>query len=759
MWSQVIKMLKDSGRLGFSLPLRCFYHPDTPIEVITPEDFLRKAPEGGCSEQCDQELECGHPCTFKCHSKERHESVVCQTPCERVHPKCGHTCTLHCGLECGKCMAPVTLELKCGHTVSNVACHESRLIAASIKCDTLVEQKVPGCGHAVMMRCGKTTLDPHFICKAECGALLLCGHQCFNPCNMCRAIMKDEVSHGHCKTRCGRPYSECSHECEAVCHAEDACPACESPCEARYVLLLRSAIDAFLCSVTVSTTCFDGENRHTDNETYRCSHSVCSKRCNEACSPCAEPCNAGCEHQGFCTMPCAVPCNVLPCSRRCDKSLACGHQCPCNCGEPCPEWGYCQVCANPTIKQTIANYTEGLKYEEIDLENNPLIVPSCGHIMDTVSMDTYMAASSSPDVIRHLVLALPSDPRPLSVENVNQCFTCRGSLQDINRYNRISKRSSLDANTIKFDKCTSEHLIPLASALQLEQKTLLQSKMHLSEEKIGNLDQFAVRGSSFAHPFLPTRVRIGGPRGVQLHNISEMSGLKSRLGPMLALRDAVNKVSDQVKQDERVFEQVHHLSQKSLLTDGGIGEPTPIQQVFVLQAPAYLYNQLLLLLCEYDIMSDITIMHREQTPTMAKKHQWLTKPLSIDFHFNRLECLRLAHDAKLRKQPFIEYKARTLYAAFVTLERVAPSPTSNVQQIISDATQELYMAKEIRQRFSSIDDEDTRMTSALGDRSWVRHPISDKELAKIKTLAPEGSACGSWHYCTNMHLVSSRSAS
>ncbi len=99
MWSKVIKLLKDAGNMGPSLPLCCPQHPDTSIDVSTPEDFLRKAPEGGCALQCGLELHCGHICTYKCHSEARHQSVTCREPCERLHGDCGHLCTRYVHFE------------------------------------------------------------------------------------------------------------------------------------------------------------------------------------------------------------------------------------------------------------------------------------------------------------------------------------------------------------------------------------------------------------------------------------------------------------------------------------------------------------------------------------------------------------------------------------------------------------------------------------------------------------------------------------
>ena len=44
MWSQVILILSRNGNIGTSLALCCSRHPETTIEVVTPDDFARLSP-------------------------------------------------------------------------------------------------------------------------------------------------------------------------------------------------------------------------------------------------------------------------------------------------------------------------------------------------------------------------------------------------------------------------------------------------------------------------------------------------------------------------------------------------------------------------------------------------------------------------------------------------------------------------------------------------------------------------------------------
>ena len=117
MWREVIKLLQEAGNTGYSIPLCCPKHPETQIDAVTAEDFHTRAPEGGCDLQCDLRLECGHACSFKCHSKSRHEAVICQEPCPRVQPKCGHACQKNCGAACGDCTTKIKdVALQCKYS-------------------------------------------------------------------------------------------------------------------------------------------------------------------------------------------------------------------------------------------------------------------------------------------------------------------------------------------------------------------------------------------------------------------------------------------------------------------------------------------------------------------------------------------------------------------------------------------------------------------------------------------------------------------
>jgi hypothetical protein len=90
MWAEVAAMLSEDNNIGTSLELQCPRHKDSSITISKPEDFLLRAPEGGCDKPCGEELDCGHACPTKCHSEVMHRAVRCMQKCTKVLTACSH---------------------------------------------------------------------------------------------------------------------------------------------------------------------------------------------------------------------------------------------------------------------------------------------------------------------------------------------------------------------------------------------------------------------------------------------------------------------------------------------------------------------------------------------------------------------------------------------------------------------------------------------------------------------------------------------
>jgi hypothetical protein len=162
-----------------------------------------------------------------------------------------------------------------------------------------------------------------------------------------------------------------------------------------------------------------------------------------------------------------VPCDLLPCSERCAKMLACGHRCPSICGEVCPGVAYCQICAHPTIKGMVVDFILSSTFEDVDLDENPCIMPSCGHILTLESMDGHMSMSDFYTMNGEgSIVDLKNSAEPFSASGMKSCPTCHGHLRNLNHYSCIVRRALIDEATKKFIVWANMEFIPLVTKMQ-----------------------------------------------------------------------------------------------------------------------------------------------------------------------------------------------------------------------------------------------------------------------------------------------------
>ncbi|KAF1956385.1 hypothetical protein CC80DRAFT_563213 [Byssothecium circinans] len=433
MWEKVIGMLRATDAIDTSLDLCCPRHPETMMQIRSPDDFARISPEGGCREACTDRLpDCGHRCQSKCHSAAMHDVWKCDRPCERRHPACGHACQKQtCGEDCGLCTILVeSVQLPCGHPKKNVRCHLTQNLS-SIRCDALTEKKVPDCNHTVKVKCYQDVTTDWFRCPTPCGVHLTCGHTCPGTCGRCNTTDVSGgivIQHAKCTKVCGRPFGACNHTCQQSCHSGTDCGLCHNQCE------------------------------------VKCKHSRCRLECHQACAPCSEPCTWSCEHQNDCTMPCAAPCNRLPCDKRCTKLLPCGHQCPGLCGEDCPEQ-YCQACGFKGDAQV--DMLEFKEYHEIDLNETPIVALSCGHFFTMETLDGLAGLSEVYETNAKTGEITGLKKMPQLATKIPACPHCQTPIRQhaTQRYNRLINRAVIDQMTQRFITTSQEEFYKLDERL------------------------------------------------------------------------------------------------------------------------------------------------------------------------------------------------------------------------------------------------------------------------------------------------------
>ena len=705
MWSEVISILERSKNIGPSLALCCPRHRDTPIEVSVPDDFVRLAPEGGCAKRCSSRLPCGHACPNMCHSTSLHNAVRCLERCQRVKKGCEHECPRPCGDRCeAECQVIMSnIRLPCGHIAKKLRCHEAQA-PEKVLCQVQVQQVMSHCEHRIVVRCYELPLTDDYPCSATCGAALTCGHDCTHDCKECN-IRRDgriaERTHGVCNTQCGRPYTTCSHSCKASCHGESPCQLCREPCE------------------------------------VSCVHSKCNKQCQEPCVPCVEDCSWSCPHRGRCPLPCAVPCDLLPCSERCEKMLSCGHRCPSICGEACPDVQYCQLCAEPTVKERIVDFILSSTFEEVNLDESPCIIPSCGHLLTLESMDGHMSMSDYYDINDEgLIVGLRNSVEPFSTSGMKSCPTCRGPLRNVNRYGRIVRRALLDEATKKFIVWANTRFIPLVSRMQTIEAELREDTRD---------DQGASK-PVLTETDLSEPIWLRGTRDEQISLIRLVIGKEQRYKPILRLRQEINKFLRQVDEKEQPFGRIHDLL-KDVRRHRGVNVELP-SNVDILQVRNRLLTTVLLIRCDYAIL--LNFLNK-----VAARYPSGSRGIQIDLSINKKECEALVAESRARDQPGNVVEGYLYWTRFLALERSLAEPGAKMTQLLDEAKEHLQQAREICDKYpgqtAGMKNEVEEAEKMLRDSTFYM-PVSNEEKAAVfAAMSRDFSGTGHWYYCANGH--------
>lgn len=372
IWRQITSLFALKGKIGPAFRICCPRHPKVVHYV---HESLQWDLIPSCQALCEFEFACGHQCGIQCHPLSFHERTGCTKPCEKVHDDCGHVCAGLCGQPCGNCThAQLLVKLPCGHD-ENATCAEVQggKTEETVVCKRQLVSRHLKCGHVQDVICGNARRDEP--CRKFCGATMDCGHQCEGFCFKCTLT----GAHPNCQAVCQKAQSHCPHLCAFTCHSGSDCPPCQQPCE------------------------------------RLCRHGGCHKVCSSACDPCTQHCDWACEHEGRCTSLCCLPCTRLPCSKRCAKTLYCGHTCPSLCGERCAN--VCLQC------------TDGSRPEKIQM----FLV--CGHRFDLDFLDNFVGIHSLYQVDIHGSIQAVTVGLNGRMGSLNlQCPICHESCAQLRRY-------------------------------------------------------------------------------------------------------------------------------------------------------------------------------------------------------------------------------------------------------------------------------------------------------------------------------------
>jgi hypothetical protein len=410
--------------------------------------------------------------------------------------------------------------------------------------------------------------------------------------------------------------------------------------------------------------------------------------------------------------------------------LACGHRCPSICGEVCPRVTYCQICADPTVKGIVVDFILSSTFEEIDLDESPCVVPSCGHILTLDSMDGHMGMSDFYTMNGEgSIVDLKNSAEPFSASGMKSCPTCRGPLRNLNRYSRIVRRALIDEATKKFIVWANKGFIPLVSKMQAIEAELREAADKESPE------------TPLSEP-----VRLEGTRDHQISRIGALTRNIKQYKPLMALRREVKKFLQQVDEKEQPFGRIYDLAQDAR-RHRGINTNLN-SEVGILQVRNRLLTTALLIRCDYTIL--LTFLHEHKvSPNTA------STSVQADLSTIRNECDDLIAESHQKSQPATAVDGHLYWARLFALERSLTTPDSEPTPLLEQARDHLQQARRIC-------DEHPGQTAGMGDEvdeaermlrgSTFYLPVSnDERQAVFAAMARDFRGTGHWYYCENGH--------
>ncbi|CAK7229929.1 hypothetical protein SCUCBS95973_007397 [Sporothrix curviconia] len=676
----------------------------------------------------------------------------------------------------------------------------------------------------------EVSLPDHFVqfapdggCLQLCDKRLACGHSCTGRCHA-------DVIHAavKCLEPCPRPLKGCSHACTRPC-GEPCVPLCR-------VLLPGTVLNLPCGHVLTSPQCAQAQQpdkivcRQSVNRTIPgCGHGMavpCHEdhaaetfKCRAMCGATLPSLSAMPSTLRYALQPLAVlsamqrAVHVLrlatgfrvPRDAKCASTVATNVS-PSVCGEQCPDVRFCQQCGDEDVLDQTVEFIFMSTYRETQLDHDPCIFPSCGHVLTISSMDGVMDmakhyATQETEAGVNCPVALAASSSPFDMKEAKACPVCRGSLRNIARYGRIVRRAVLDESTKRFIRWAHQQHGELASLL-MEQKELLESETASSAKN---------SGGSGSNTKGPKSFFSGKGRGALIKELL-LSTDRSRFDSLITTRAAIVKYNAQVAADEQPYKRVADLVQFALnrrrTNDASLAPGQFVFDESVIQTGSSLHAGLLLMRCDILALEQVaaylekaTFVNKTRltvrgpfgeahTTNPATNGIQTLKRLSKTSRFADLleefeASIALARSAKRTRQEAESrvccvqlclalwklygwtakavgggeeepVAAETTTTTTTTSPKVTTTAASLSREALKEtAQQHLEEAWGLVKANQSLEDhvgaELQRLEAALGNIAFYQPVSADEMRAVYKAMSREFSGSGHWYTCANGH--------
>ena len=434
--------------------------------------------------------------------------------------------------------------------------------------------------------------------------------------------------------------------------------------------------------------------------------------------------------------------------------LHCGHQCPSLCGETCPE-DYCQICSNR--KDARVDLLEMKTYEEIDLDENPIVVLGCSHFFTAETLDGLinMAEVYEQDKFGSFTGLL--DISTSFASSVPRCPDCQCPVRQYctQRYNRLVNRAVLDEMSKRFLVRGKDELANLERWIADAEVELQDSQDEILTSVRLASDQTAAHATKTLTP-------------ARFQEISQM--LKDRYAMTRRLATKIRRfnenVADKNQPVRKLYEAMINVARSKTLDEIMMGLAINSSVPTVSRDRRVLFGgRIASLQAECIVLTDKLCIFQALKPTTISAFLENSKePLEKKVMTFLKTCHTFIDQCIEENLPKLAVEATLYYARmarpYQSYCRLVEAEVELASENVKTAKELLESAKDLcKQPFQSAKELNTAVEQSLKmlGKEWYEK-VTPEELAAIKHAMVSGSQginthSGHWYNCENGHPV------
>lgn len=379
----------------------------------------------------------------------------------------------------------------------------------------------------------------------------------------------------------------------------------------------------------------------------------------------------------------------------------------------------------------------GESYKDIELDEDPVIVPQCGHILTRTNMDGHLDMAKHYESDQHgAIAAVKAASEPFSYKEMKRCPTCRGLLRNLSRYGRVVRRSLLDESSKRFIMLANKDYVQLESKASEQEEFLRNSEVQRA---------------------LQAKLELGGPRSAQIISLSRLPLFSSINKDAFNLHRTIQTYVTRVAKEEQPYNQVRDMIASVRRRKGAVREEFS-DDILTVQMRHYLLGTTLLLRFELSLLSTVVGLTQKNLNDNPLSEN--AAGVRADFGANRTACVDLAAAASEASQPRPETEAHLLFARYAALEfAIADKQPSNVaaqngepkkstNETRERALAHLAEATRLCDKYPGSTRgllEEIKATETMLRGSWFEPVSSDERRQVLLAMQSEFRGTGHWY--------------